>query len=78
MDCSPPGSSVPVILQARILEWVVIPFSKGASLPQDWNWVSCTAGRFFYRLSHQGSPCLEDYNSVIGLTWESQYHLYYF
>ena len=31
MDCSPPGSSVQGILQARILEWVAIPFSKGSS-----------------------------------------------
>jgi len=29
MDCSPPGASFPGILQARILEWVVIPFSSG-------------------------------------------------
>ena len=33
MDCSPPGSSVHGILQARILEWVAIPFSKGPSQP---------------------------------------------
>ena len=31
MDCSPPGSSVHEILQARILEWVAIPYSKGTS-----------------------------------------------
>ena len=31
MDCSPPGSSVHEILQARILEWVAIPFSWGSS-----------------------------------------------
>ena len=31
MDCSPPGSSVHGILQARILEWVVISFSRGSS-----------------------------------------------
>ena len=31
VDCSPPGSSVHGILQARILEWVVIPFSRGSS-----------------------------------------------
>ena len=31
MDCSPPGSSVLGILQARILEWVAIPFSRGSS-----------------------------------------------
>ena len=29
------------ILQARILEWVAIPFSRGSSLPRDWIWVSC-------------------------------------
>ena len=35
MDCSPPGSSVLGILQARILEWVAIPFSRGSSQPRD-------------------------------------------
>ena len=34
-DCSPPGSSVHGILQARILEWVATPFSRGSSLPRD-------------------------------------------
>ena len=34
MDCSPPGSSVHGILQARILEWVAIPFSRGSSWPR--------------------------------------------
>ena len=34
-DCSPPGSSVHGILQARILEWVVMPSSKGSSQPRD-------------------------------------------
>ena len=47
MDCSPPGSSVHGILQARILEWVAIPFSRGSSQPRDWTQVSCTASRFF-------------------------------
>ena len=42
MDCSPPGSSVHGILQARILEWVAIPFPT-----QSWTQVSCIAGRFF-------------------------------
>ena len=45
-DCSPPGSSVHGILQARILEWVVIPFSRGSSQPRNRTQVSCTAGRF--------------------------------
>ena len=47
IDCSPLGSSVHVILQARILEWVAISFSRGSSQPRDQTWVSCTAGRFF-------------------------------
>ena len=47
IHCSPPGYSVHGILQARILEWVAIPFSKGFSQPRDWTWVSHIAGRFF-------------------------------
>ena len=47
MDCSPAGSSVHEIFQARILEWVAISFSRGSSQPRDQTWVSCTAGRFF-------------------------------
>ena len=35
MQCSLPGSSVHGILQARILEWVAVPFSKGSSQPRD-------------------------------------------
>ena len=47
MDCSPPGSSVHGILQARILEWVAISVSRGSSHPRDQTQVSCIAGRFF-------------------------------
>ena len=47
MDCSPPGSSVHGILQARILEWLAMPFSRGSFQPRDRTWVSCIAGRFF-------------------------------
>ena len=46
IDCSPPGSSVHGVLQARTLEWVAIPFSRGSSWPRDQTQVSCTAGRF--------------------------------
>ena len=35
VDCSRPGSSVPGILQARILGWVAIPFARGSSPPRD-------------------------------------------
>ena len=44
LDCSPPGSSVREISQARILEWVAIPFSRGSSQPK----------------TEQGSPVLCD------------------
>ena len=47
MDCSPPGSSVHGILQARILEWVAISFSRGSSWSRDRTQVSHIAGRFF-------------------------------
>ena len=51
MDCSPAGSSVHGILQARILEWVAIPSSRESSQPRDWDWVSCVsciASSFFF------------------------------
>ena len=44
---SPPGSSVHGILQARILEWVAISFSRGSSRPRDRTLFSCIAGGFF-------------------------------
>ena len=47
MDCSPPGSSVHGILQARTLEWVDISFSRGSSQPRERTRVSCIAGRRF-------------------------------
>ena len=47
VDCSPPGSSVHGILQAGILEWVAILFSRGSSRPRDQTCVSRIVGRFF-------------------------------
>ena len=47
MDCNSPGSSVHEILQARILEWVAISFSRGSSQLRDQTQVSCIAGRCF-------------------------------
>ena len=47
MDCSPPGSSVHGILQARILQRVAMPSSRESSQPRDPTRVSCIAGRFF-------------------------------
>ena len=57
MDCSPPGSSVHGILQARILEWVAMPSSRGSSRARGRAWVSCgSCRRILYQLSHKGSP----------------------
>ena len=47
MNCSPPGSSVHGILQARILEWVAMPSSRGSSQPRDRTQVSHFVGGFF-------------------------------
>ena len=51
MDCKPPGSSVPGILQAGILEWVAILFSKGSSQPRIEP--RSFALQILYYLSHQ-------------------------
>ena len=58
MDCSPPGSSIHGISQARILEWVTISFSMGSSWPWD---RTCVSSLLHWQvdsltLSHQGSP----------------------
>ena len=45
--CSPPGTTIHEIPQARILEWVAIPFSRGLSPPRGQTWVSRIAGRLF-------------------------------
>ena len=50
MDCSPLGSSLHMILQVRILEWIAMPSFRGSSQPRDQPrvfWGSCIAGRFF-------------------------------
>ena len=67
-NCSPPGSSVHGILQARILELVAISFSKGSSPPRDQTQVSCIAGGFF-TVSHQGSSVLILDTFIINITY---------
>ena len=54
MDCSLPGSTVHEILQARILEWVTYPFSRGSSLESNRGLLHCR--QILYQLSYQGSP----------------------
>ena len=55
MDCSPPGSSVHGILQARILEWVAIPFSRGIFPTLGLNPGLPHCRQILYHLSHQGN-----------------------
>ena len=56
MDCSLPGSFVHGILQARILEWVAISFSRRSSWPRNRTQVSYTAGRFFNNWAMRETP----------------------
>ena len=57
-DCSPPDFSVHGILQARILEWIAIPFSRGSFWPRGWTQVSCILGRFFTIYAIRKPLCL--------------------
>ena len=68
MDCSPPGSSVHGILQARILEWVAISISRESSWPRDRTRVSCIAGRFFTK------PSLSRHANVGSASPSSQFY----
>ena len=56
MDCSLPGSSLHGILQARVLEWVAISFSRGSSWPRDWIHVSHIPGRHFNLWATREAP----------------------
>ena len=59
VDCSPLGSSVHGIFQARLLEWAAIPFSTGFSRPR--NWTSLLHCRWIlYQLIYQGSPYVSE------------------
>ena len=65
MDYRPslPGSSIHRILQARILEWVSTPISRGFSQPREWAQVSCIAGRFFTVWATSGTRYFPDSQS---------------
>ena len=59
MNCSPTGSSVRGIVQARTLEWVAISSFRGTSWPRDWNCitcVSCISGGFFTAWAVKAAP----------------------
>ena len=58
-DCSPPGSSVHGILQARTLEWVAMSSSKGSPQPRDWtpvSYIPCIGRQVLSHYHHLGSP----------------------
>ena len=55
-DCSPPGSSVHGILQARILEWVAMPSSRDLPDPGDGIPISCIGRQLLYHQGHLRSP----------------------
>ena len=58
MDCSPPGFTVRRILQARILEWTAISFSRGSSQSRDQTWVSHVTGGCFTIWAIREAPCM--------------------
>ena len=62
----------PCHLQARIQEWVAIPFSKGSSKPRDWICVSCIAGRFFTIWATREVPFIYIIDTLMGSvsSWE--------
>ena len=68
LDCNPPGFSVHGILQARILEWVVMPSSRRSSQPRDITQMSFIAGRFFIRKA--------TYNKLVTIVLMSEYLVY--
>ena len=85
VECSPPGSSVHGTLQARILEWVAISFSRGSSQPRDRTQVSRIAGRCFNLWATREAPVnrVDRYNVWLVFpsyfaksTWRSNVKLY--
>ena len=74
IDCSPPGSSVHGILQARILGWVAIPFCKWSSWPRDRTWVSCIAGRLINVWDTREAQLLWEQRSNLNLLLVSLSH----
>ena len=76
MDCSPPGSSVRGIRQARILEWVVISFSWGSSQPGDQSQVSRLLPRQVgsLLLAPPGKPCYASTGLQLSLSLLKSFH----
>ena len=71
IDYSPPGSSVHGILQARILEWVAISFSRGSSQSRDSthvSYISCFGRWVLYQQRHLRSPASTDLTLIYVLS----------
>ena len=68
MDCNLPGSSIHGILQARILGWVAICFSRGSSWSRGWTWIPCIMGRLFMAWATRQSTLGKVKNSRKGVT----------
>ena len=71
MDCSPSGSSVHGILQAKILEGIAMPSSRGSSWPKVQTWVSCVScigRRVLYHKHHLGLYML-DSNPLLAISF---------
>ena len=66
--CSPPGSSVLGIFQARILEWVAIAFSRGSSWPRDRSYISCIGRQILYSWA-SWDVHLESYWGLDHISW---------
>ena len=68
-DCSPPGSSIHGILQARILEWVAITFSRGFSWPRDQTHMSCISRQILLLSEPPGKPL----HTTIFFSWRFEF-----
>ena len=77
MDCSPPGSSVHEIFQARILEWVAISFSRGSSQPRDRTRVSRIVGRCFSVWATTEAPICMRFSENINLLFTAYVTIFY-
>ena len=76
LDCTPPGFSVHGILQARILEWVAVPSSRGSSSPSDQAHIFCIGGQILYRWATWEALLLFNlwvYLTALGLSCRTQH-----
>ena len=77
MDYSSPDFSLQGDLQARILEWVVMPSSRGAFQPRDETQVSCIASRFFTSWATRETLFHSKYNSIYFYNMYKNRYIYF-